>query len=119
MNKKGIYLSINVLLILILFITQAAFNLVNLINAVFYVSFANLIIMLFLYTVRGGFYDGITFSFRRFWSIMSPSKDYMDEWKEKPMPSEKTNESFYAQIKFQTTVLFTFFAFLLLIYYIF
>jgi len=116
-NKWG-YLLLNIILTIILFLTfSSVYNLVNFINSLFYISFAYLIVLLFLTTIRGGFYDGVTFGFRRFYSVMS-KKDYLDEWKEKPLPSEKFNEKFYQSIKFQTIMMVLIFVLFLGIYYL-
>ncbi|WP_156290131.1 DUF3899 domain-containing protein [Oceanobacillus salinisoli] len=117
-KNKGFYLIINLIVIILIYVIfSTGYNIVNLINTFFYISFFYLIITLFLYTKRGGFYDGITFSFRRFASIMSRNKDYLEEWKEKPLPSEKRNDTFYHIVKFQAIVFLIIFVLLLLLYY--
>ncbi|QGS69978.1 DUF3899 domain-containing protein [Oceanobacillus sp. 143] len=94
------------------------YNITNFINTLFYISLLYIIIGLFLYIKRGGFFDGITFGFRRFWSVMSRHPDYLEEWKEKPLPSESKNEKFYRFIKFQGIALFIILVVLLVIYYL-
>jgi len=115
-NKKIYYFGVSILFILLVFLLLGEYNLTGFINAVFYISLAYLIVVLFLYTVRGGFYDGVTFSFRRFRAIMS--RDYLEEWKEKPLPSEKNNDNFYSLMKYQLFFLLLLFSILLVIYYI-
>ncbi|WP_246001277.1 DUF3899 domain-containing protein [Oceanobacillus piezotolerans] len=118
-KNKGVFLIFNLILtILLTWIFFDSFSLVNLINALFFISFAYLMITLFLYTVKGGFYDGVTFGFRRFIHVMSRNKDYLDEWKDKPMPSETTNEKFYQLIKYQAIALLSLFVILLVAYYL-
>jgi hypothetical protein len=118
-NKRyWILLFCNIILTLFLFFTTSdQYNLVNYINSLFYVTLGYLISTLFLYTVKGGFYDGITFGFRRFRSVMF-QKDYLDEWKERALPSEITNERFYKLIKFQAISLLLIFLFIILVYYL-
>ncbi|WP_084710634.1 DUF3899 domain-containing protein [Ornithinibacillus californiensis] len=117
-NKRyWILLFCNIILTLFLFFTTSEqYNLVNYVNSLFYLTLGYLTLTLFLYTVKGGFYDGVTFSFRRFRSVMF-RRDYLDEWKELPLPSEKTNERFYHLIRFQAIALVLIFLFILLIYY--
>ncbi|WP_085993942.1 DUF3899 domain-containing protein [Oceanobacillus senegalensis] len=117
MKKQYIYLIITILIIALFYLFSFEYTFVNLINIMFYFSFLYLIITLFLYTKRGGFYDGVTFGFRRFTSIMT-KKDYLEEWKEKPLPSEKRNEGFYQAMKFQTLILLALFIILLILYYV-
>jgi hypothetical protein len=77
-----------------------------------------LLVVLLMYTVRGGFFDGVTYGFRRFNSEYIKRNDYLEEWREKPLPSEKFNSSFYQVIKFQGISLFIVLVFLLGIYYL-
>ncbi|GAA0421282.1 hypothetical protein GCM10008934_09770 [Virgibacillus salarius] len=115
-SKHGLYFLLTICLTLVIFLIFApSYNLVNFINALFYVFLLLLVITLFIYTKKGGFFDGVTFGFRRFLSMMS--NDYMEEWKEKPAPSEKVNPSFYKIMQFQTITTFVLLGLLLIIYY--
>jgi hypothetical protein len=70
-----------------------------------------------MYTIKGGFFDGVTFGFRRFNSIMFKRDDYLEEWRDKPLPSEKFNASLYQRIKFQATSLLLLLIIMISLYY--
>ena len=72
-----------------------------------------------MYTIKGGFFDGVTFGFRRFNSVFIKRNDYLEEWREKPLPSEKFNSSLYQVLKFQGLALFILLLILIGIYYLF
>ncbi|MFD1851983.1 DUF3899 domain-containing protein [Oceanobacillus bengalensis] len=119
MNKKGIFLLLNITVtVLLVFIFSDGYGIIHFVNGFFFISFAYLIVLLFQLTIRGGFYNGITFGFRRFRSIMSRDRDYLEEWKDKPLPSEKTNDTFYSFLKFQTIALIGIFLLLMFLYYL-
>jgi hypothetical protein len=118
-KNKWFYLGINIIVILFLYFLNAReYNLKNLINAFFYISFLYVMLTLFLYVMKQSFFDGVVFGFRRFRFIMSKNKDYLEEWKEKPLPSQKVNKTFYDIVKFQAIVLFTIMILLLCLYYL-
>ncbi|MFP7298475.1 DUF3899 domain-containing protein [Neobacillus niacini] len=117
-ENKWKFLAINILLTLIFFLIFADdYNLLHFINALFYLCFTYLIVVLFMYTRRGGFFDGVTFGFRRFKSIMFNRNSYLDEYLDKPLPSENFNASIYQRLKFQTIALFLLLILLLLLFY--
>ncbi|RDW22362.1 DUF3899 domain-containing protein [Oceanobacillus arenosus] len=117
--KHYIYLVYNLIVTTLLFlIFSKQYNLTNFINALFYISLIYIVIGLFMYIKREGFFDGITFGFRRFWSVMSRNPDYLEEWKEKPLPSERKHEKFYRFIKFQGIALLIILVILMVIYYL-
>lgn len=118
MKKKNFYiLMINLILSFAVFFMNGTENTwTDYINVLFYITFGYLIVALFLYTKKGGFYDGVTFSFRRFISMMSKNTDYMEEWKERPLPSKKVNESFYSVARFQAIALMLIFLLTFLMY---
>lgn len=118
MKKKNFYiLMINLILSFAVFFMNGTENTwTDYINVLFYFTFGYLIVALFLYTKKGGFYDGVTFSFRRFISMMSKNTDYMEEWKERPLPSKKVNESFYSVVRFQAIALMLIFLLTFLMY---
>lgn len=119
LNKKWSVFLINIFLTLILFVIfSSEYSFVHYINSVFYLSFFYIVIFLFLYIAKGGFFDGVTFSFRRFHHVMLKNDDYMEEWKEKPLPSQKFNKKVYSVLKFQALVLFIYLFILLLVYYL-
>jgi len=116
LQRKSIVFLINIVVISLLFLLMKDLTFVNYINSIFYIAFLYIIVFLFLVTLKGGFYDGITYSFRRFNAVMF-KKDYLEEWKEKPLPSETFNENFYEIIKSQAIYLFLLLGLFLCLYY--
>lgn len=117
-KNKWKFLLLNLLIILLIFlIFSSTYNLLNFINSVFYLSFFYLITVLFMYTSKGGFFDGVTFGFRRFNSLMFKRNDYLEEWRDKPLPSEKFNASLYQRLKFQAIYMLVLLILLLILYY--
>ena len=118
-KNKWKFLLFNLLLtLLVFFIFSSTYILLNIINTLFYFSAFYLITVLLMYTIKGGFFDGVTFGFRRFNSIMFKRNDYLEEWREKPLPSEKFNPSLYQSFKFQAVSLLILLIILLFLYYI-
>lgn len=118
LKNKWFLLTFNILLTgLLFFLSSSNYELANYINIVFYVCFFYILLGLVIYTIKGGFYDGVTFGFRRFRALMSKS-DYMDEWQEKPLPSKRVNMGFYTMVKFQSICLIILLVLLLSIYYL-
>lgn len=115
-RSNWIVLFLNLLIVFIFFITSERASFVHLINVMFYVSISYIIFVLLLLTIRGGFYDGVMFGLRRYYH-MTVKKDYLEEWKEKPLPSENINNTFYHLITFQAVALIIIFISLLIIYY--
>jgi Domain of unknown function (DUF3899) len=117
-KKKWLFLLVNILLTFTFFFIFASdYNLMQYINSLFYLSFFYLIIVLLMYTIRGGFFDGVTFGFRRFNHLMFKRNDYLEEWREKPLPSENFNAGIYQSLKFQGIALFVLLLILLILYY--
>ncbi|MDQ0974326.1 hypothetical protein QFZ31_004204 [Neobacillus niacini] len=117
-KNKWKFLLLNLFICLLVFlIFSSAYNLLNFINSVFYLSFFYLITVLFMYTAKGGFFDGVTFGFRRFNTLMFKKNDYLESWRDKPLPSEKFNASLYQRLKFQSISLLVFLVILLVLYY--
>lgn len=119
MKKHFIVFVLNLTCIFILFfIFGSEHSFLQFINSVFYISFLYLIVFLFLFTSKGGFFDGLVYGFRRFNHTMFHSKDFLEEWKERPLPSEKVNLSFYQVLKVQTGLLVGVLFILLVIFYL-
>lgn len=117
--NKWKFLFLNILLTLLIFlISSSDYNLLNFINSLFYLSIVYLMTVLLMYTIKGGFFDGVTFGFRRFNSIMFKRNDYLEEWREKPLPSEKFNASLYQRLKFQAIVLGVLLIVFIFVYYV-
>jgi hypothetical protein len=83
----------------------------------FYFMLVYMIVSLVTYTIKGGFYDGMAFGFRRFRSVMSKDGDPLEEWREKPAPSARVNQTFYRIVRFQWMALLLLLLILFLIYY--
>lgn len=67
MNKNLIVFTCNCLLIILLFFNlNEGIGFVKWINAIFYITVFNMIFFLYLLILKSKFFDGITYSFRRF-----------------------------------------------------
>jgi len=117
-KNNWMILLINKLITTIFFLIYSpSYTILYYINSLFYLSLLYLIVFLFMYTTKGGFFDGVTFGFRRFNHIILKQNDYLEEWREKPLPSEKINMNFYQTLKFQALALFVLLSLLLVLYY--
>jgi hypothetical protein len=117
-KNKWIIFLINLLITTVFFLIYApSYAILYYINSLFYLSLVYLIVFLFMYTTKGGFFDGITFGFRRFNHVILKQNDYLEEWREKPLPSEKLNVHFYQILKFQALALIVLLSLLLVLYY--
>jgi Domain of unknown function (DUF3899) len=118
LKKKWILFLFNLLVSFIFFLIFAdEYNLFHYINILFYFGFIYALIFLIQYTMKGGFFDGITFGFRRFHHNLFNRDDYLEEWREKPLPSEKVQPSVYQVIIFQSVGLLFLLIILLFFYY--
>ncbi|MCU9613409.1 DUF3899 domain-containing protein [Caldibacillus lycopersici] len=117
-KNKWLMLLVNLLFIfLMFFIFAPKYDFLHFINAFFYIFAIYAIIYLFLFTVKGGFFDGIVFGFRRFNNKMFNKEDYLEEWKDKPLPSESLSMTFYQWLKSQTLLLLLLLLILLVLFY--
>ncbi|UOR13131.1 DUF3899 domain-containing protein [Halobacillus amylolyticus] len=117
-RSKWTIVILNFFLCILLFVFWApAQDLLNFINLLFYIAYVYLFIGLILWVVRGGFFDGITYSMRRFTNRMSKNKDYLDEWEDRPLPSEMVHRSWSRFFMFQGVILCIGLAALLAVYY--
>jgi hypothetical protein len=118
-KNKWIFLLINIVITLFLFLILAPdHNLLHFINTLFYIFLVYLLFVLIMYTAKGGFFDGVTYGFRRFNSVMFKRDDYLEEWRDKPLPSETVNMNFYQRLKFQFISILLLLLVLLILYYI-
>lgn len=93
MTKKLIGLTCNGLLIILLFLfIEEGTGLTKWINAIFYIAAINMILFLYLFILRGKFFDGITRSFQYF---LKKTKE-----QEPSLPSETVNITTYQFFKF-------------------
>ncbi|MFG6115575.1 DUF3899 domain-containing protein [Halobacillus sp. MO56] len=89
LKNKWVFLGINFSVVTLLFFMRApVYDLFHYINQTFYVAFFYLFGGLLLWVIRGGFFDSITYSFRRFYHRVAKTADYMEDWKKKPLPSQ-------------------------------
>ncbi|WP_347861182.1 DUF3899 domain-containing protein [Salimicrobium sp. PL1-032A] len=118
-KRPPVLLLLNLLLASIIFLINAPeYTLFYYINAVFYIVFFYLFVALLMWVIRGKFFDGITYSFRRFQSKVSKQRDYLEEWKNKPLPSDTVNYSWLRMFFFHGSFMLIIMLVLLAIYYV-
>ncbi|WP_173916948.1 DUF3899 domain-containing protein [Halobacillus sp. Marseille-Q1614] len=119
-NKWG-FLAINFVVLLLYFlIFSPAYSLLHFIDLLFYLCFFYLFIGLILWIIKGGFFDAITYSFRRVSNRIGKNKDYMediDDFEEKPLPSQMFKRNVVRFFLFQGISLLAGMAVLLVVYY--
>jgi len=104
--NKWWLLSLNFAFSLILYMIWApTYDLKSYIDSLFYVSYFYLFFGLIMVVLKGRFLDGITYSFRRFRNRVFKNGDYLDDWEQKPLPSEIVRPSILKMFLFQGTVL--------------
>ncbi|MGP4062037.1 DUF3899 domain-containing protein [Halobacillus sp. H74] len=119
MRNKWVMILINIAVVTLLFAVLApVYDLFHYINQLFYVAYFYLFFGIIMWVVRGGFFDGITYGFRRFTNQMSKQKDYLDDWKEKPLPSKNISSSVPKFFLYHGMVLSIGLLVLLLLYYL-
>ncbi len=91
--------------ILLLIINGRPYKIFGYTDILFYLSSFYLFIGLALFVVEGRFFDGITYGFRRFFATTSKRRDYLDDWEEKPLPSQKVNRRFVNLMLFEGSIL--------------
>ncbi|MCM3588187.1 DUF3899 domain-containing protein [Mesobacillus maritimus] len=117
--NKWLFLLLNLLLSFVFFLILAdEYTFVHYINTLFYFAFLYLLYFLLQYTKKGGFFDGVTFGFRRFHHTFIKRDDYLEEWKEKPLPSQKVGSKRYEVVRFQSLGLIGLLCILLFVYYL-
>ncbi|WP_085521735.1 DUF3899 domain-containing protein [Tuberibacillus sp. Marseille-P3662] len=83
MTKFQLYLSSFIssviLSVLITFLIYKQINMLTIVNGSFLVGLFYLIVGLVLYIIQGGFFNGITYSFRRFFRRTSRQGDIMND----------------------------------------
>ncbi|MBO8156271.1 MAG: DUF3899 domain-containing protein [Bacillaceae bacterium] len=119
-HNKWLLLLFNFTLILIIFFLKSpSYDLFHFINSLFYVGSVYFFAGLLLMVIKGKFFDGITYSFRRFFHKSSKQPDYLDEWEVKPLPSEKVNPDLLKVCLFQGSIIFVIMGILIYVYYSF
>ncbi|PBB06119.1 DUF3899 domain-containing protein [Salimicrobium humidisoli] len=117
-KKPFFVLLVNFVITALLFLFNSPeYTLKYYINSVFYVVFFYLFIALIMWVIRGRFFDGIAYSFRRFYNKTSKQRAYLEEWKGKPLPSETVNRSWLRMFFFQGVIMLMVMFVLLFFYY--
>ncbi|WP_082234652.1 DUF3899 domain-containing protein [Halobacillus massiliensis] len=119
-NKWGFLATNFTALVLYFLIFSPAQSMLHFIDLLFYLCFFYLFIGLILWIVKGGFFDAVTYSFRKTSSKIGKNKDYMediDDFEEKPLPSQLFNRNVVRFFLFQGAFLLAGMFFLLVIYY--
>ncbi|WP_255437594.1 DUF3899 domain-containing protein [Thalassobacillus sp. CUG 92003] len=118
LKNKWFFLLLNLFLATLFFlITAPSYNLFNYINQLFYLAYFYLVVALLMWVIRGGFFDGITYSFRRFADRVSRNRDYLDDWETKKLPSQTVNNEVLKFFFFQGVFLSSGLLGLLVVYY--
>ncbi len=118
MKNKWFIFCLNIAIVTILFITLApAYDLFHYINQLFYIAYFYIFVGIIMWVIRGGFFDGITYGFRRFTNRMSKQRDYLDDWEEKPLPSQTVHKTLPRFFLFHGTLLGVSLLALLFLYY--
>lgn len=99
-----LYINLSVSIVLFI-INGKPYKLLEYTDILFYLSSFYLFIGLALFVVEGRFFDGITYGFRRFFATTSKRKDYLGDWEEKPLPSQKVNHRFVTLMLFEGSIL--------------
>ncbi|WP_217587914.1 DUF3899 domain-containing protein [Lentibacillus saliphilus] len=118
LKNKWFMLIMNLLASIILFVISSNFSLVNYVNILFYLTFIYIILWLVLFISKGGFFNGITFGFRKFRSIFQKDRDLLKEMDNKEDLSDRVNLNFYEHMRFHALSLSFITIVLLLVYYI-
>ncbi|WP_420818835.1 DUF3899 domain-containing protein [Paraliobacillus sediminis] len=87
------------------------------IDIIFYFSLAYLLCWMIFFTIKGRFFDGVIYGFRKVGNGVL-RKLAFDDWEDKPMPSTKVSPSFLGFLLTQGLYLLVIMFILLFIYYI-
>lgn len=115
-NKWLIFLMNMVCIAVIFWLTSSDFDFVDYINIFFYFTMLYIVLWLFLLILKGGFFDGIVFSFRKYHAYTSKKRDYLGSIEKKADPSDRLPHLFYRQIRFHSLLLFVLFLVLMVVY---
>ncbi|MDC3417209.1 DUF3899 domain-containing protein [Aquibacillus salsiterrae] len=114
-QNKWLFLSANLLGIILYTLVVGNNLLLSMINTLFYVGFFYLTCSLLMFTIKGKFFDGIVYGFRKV--AASFSRPVFDEEENKPQPSERISKPVLTFFLFQGTFLTIIMVILLTIYY--
>lgn len=120
LSNKWVLFFINLLLCFVFYYFSSTNNnfIVDFINVLFYMVFTYLFIALAMMVIKGRFLDGIIYGTRKTVSRMGSNRDYLDEWEEKQLPSERIHGPLIRIFFWQGLLLGTVMAVLLLVYFL-
>ncbi|WP_369688251.1 DUF3899 domain-containing protein [Paraliobacillus sp. PM-2] len=91
--------------------------LLHIINTLFYLVILYISLWLILITVKGGFFDGLTYGFQKVGGSIFRRINKI-EWEDKPLPSERINITLVPFFRFQAVTLACVMLLLLIFYYV-
>ncbi|WP_420829216.1 DUF3899 domain-containing protein [Aquibacillus albus] len=97
-------------------LTTSDFELVDYINILFYFGLIYLGAWLLLFIIKGRFFDGLAYGFRKV--SVSFKRTISVDWEDKSAPSERISNFFMRKILFQGLSLTIIMFFLLCVYYL-
>jgi hypothetical protein len=118
--KKTSYLTVSSILLIFLlsYLFQETISLLTFINFTFFISSFYIFLYLLIFVTKGGFFDGITYSFRRFTKQMSRTETYTaDDLEEMVLPSEMLKYRNSTPIILNGLILFGIMLLSLMVYY--
>ncbi len=92
-------------------------TLLHFINMLFYFVITHLLLWLSFVILKGGFFDGVTYGFRKVRESVL-KKSMTIEWEDKPLPSNRVYTGFVPFFRFQAIVLGSILLILLGLYYL-
>lgn len=115
--KYWITLCIHLILgTIILFYNTNEITLLHIIDALFYVTAIIMIIFLYLFILKGKFFDGVMYGMREF--LKKTKKDNDHTMDDRPLPSETVNDHTYRLFKYQFLTFLVLLVILLVIYFL-
>ncbi|SDJ87141.1 DUF3899 domain-containing protein [Sediminibacillus albus] len=119
LKNKWILLAINLTASLVIFLASTpGLQLEHFINALFYVGGIYFFVGLFLWVVRGRFFDGVTVGFQKTYERVFKRRDYLSEAEEKALPSDKVSKSLISMFMFQAAFLLAVMLLFLALFYL-
>lgn len=117
-NKQIRWLLIHLsMTFLLAFLVNKDITLLSIINTLFFIAIFYLILWLSLVIVKGGFFDGVVFGFRKVGKNLF-QKNLSVEWEEKPDPSKVVKLTYLPFFRFQALGLCCVLLILLIIFYL-
>ncbi|WP_162632564.1 DUF3899 domain-containing protein [Paraliobacillus zengyii] len=117
MRNTFFQLLINLFVTFLIFLLfSPSLRLIYYIDIIFYFSLTYLLCWMIFFTIKGRFFDGVIYGFRKVGNGVL-RKLAFDDWEDKPMPSAKVGDSFLAFLLKQGLYLLIIMFILLIIYY--